>query len=143
MLQRAHHAVVHAALQDDADLAFRRSEKLVEFASRMNSSAAGQRFSTFSFSWSNEAGGSTMRPVSRLGLSSASRNVKGRALVVLGDETAVDVAGADAHLEHDRRIRHFRQFEAVSTASTIEGRLGAGPSARSAISSRKRGCAPA
>ena len=41
----------------------------------MNSIAAGQRRSSFSFSCMKEAGGSTMRLTSRTGFSSASRNV--------------------------------------------------------------------
>ena len=60
-----------------------------------------------------EAGGSTMRLVSRSGFSSAWRKVKGGALVVLGDEAAVHMAGADAHFQHDRRVRRLGQLEAV------------------------------
>jgi len=41
----------------------------------MNSTAAGQRFSSFSFSCRNDAGGRTMRFTSRDGFSSAWRKV--------------------------------------------------------------------
>ena len=49
----------------------------------MNSTAAGQRFSSFSFSCMNEAGGSTMRLTSRDGFSSAWRSVKAGFLLSL------------------------------------------------------------
>ena len=54
-----------------------------------------------------------------------------RLLVVLGDEAAVDVAGADAHFQHDRRVRRFGQFEAfLHRACTIVGRFGRGSSSQ-------------
>ena len=54
-----------------------------------------------------------MRLVSRTGCSSASLSVKAGRALSLGGEAAVDVAGADAQLQHHRRVRGLRQLEAL------------------------------
>ena len=81
--------------------------------SSMKRCAAGQRCSTFSRSCRKLAGGSTMRSTSRLRRGQRLVDGEGRAPVVLGDEAAVHVAGADAQLQHHRRVRGLGQLEAV------------------------------
>ena len=54
-----------------------------------------------------------MRLVSRTGCSSASLSVKAGRTLSRGGEAAIDVAGADAQLQHDRRVRRLRQLEAL------------------------------
>ena len=53
-----------------------------------------------------------------------------RRLVVLGDELARDVAGADAQLHHDRRVGRLGKLESLLGQRTMVGRLGRGSSSQ-------------
>ena len=97
---------------------------------RMKSTAAGQRFEIFSFSCRKEAGGSTMRPVSRRGDSSASATVIAGRLLSLA---------MNLPCTWQQRMRTsimtgvFDTSESSkpsSTALTIDGRLGRGSSSQ-------------
>ncbi len=66
-----------------------------------------------------------MRLTSRDGFSSACRSVKDGLLVVFGDELPVHMTGADAHFEHDRRVRGFRQFKALLDHAHKRRQIGA------------------
>ena len=71
-----------------------------------------------------------MRCVSRRGDLERFRDRHGRALIVLGDEAAMDMAGPDPDFEHHRRVGRFRQFEAVLYRLDDASRLGLGSSSQ-------------
>ena len=112
-LQRADDAVVHAALHDDADRAVAGPKNSLILRSRMKSTAAGQRFSIFSFSCRKEAGGSTMRPVSRRGDSSASATVIVGRLLSLAMKWPCTWQQRMRTSQHHRRVGGFGKLEAV------------------------------
>ncbi|TIS84527.1 MAG: phage holin family protein, partial [Mesorhizobium sp.] len=112
-LQRADDRIVHAALHDDADRAIVRPKDLVDLAALdeidrrrpalcdllLLVQEGGRR--------QHDAAGVAARGRQRIG------NRHRRPLVILGDEVAMDVAAADAHLQHDRRVGGLRQLEAI------------------------------
>ncbi len=70
-----------------------------------------------------------MRLASRVGCSIASANEKVGRTLSLADEAAVHVAGADAQLEHDRRVARLGEREAfLHGMRTMLGRFGRGSS---------------
>ena len=113
LLQRAHDRIVHAALHDDADVGGVGAEKFVEFA--FLDKFDRRRPALLDFlalvqirgRRQHDAFGIAARIFQRFAQREA------RLLVVLGDEAAVDVTGADTDFEHHRRVRDFGKFEAV------------------------------
>ena len=113
LLQRAHHRIVEAALHHDADIGVLRAKEFVELA--LLDEFDGGRPALLDLlalvQIRRRRQHDPLGVAARLLQGFAQR--KARLFVVLGDETAVDVAGADAHFEHDRRMRHFRKLKAV------------------------------
>ena len=113
-LEGAHDAVVHAALADNSDTPIRRPETLVqptladEFHRRRPALRDLLLFVQIGGGRQHDAVQVALRVLQRL------RQAHLRALVVARLEAAVHVAGAYAHLKHDRRIGDFRKLEPVA-----------------------------
>ena len=105
--------VEEPALHDDADVRGRAGTAKTSLSScaRMYSTAAGQRSLIFCCSCAYVDGGRMIRSYVRCGFASASRAVKVGPPVVVGDESAMHVAGADAHHQHHRRVARLGQLE--------------------------------
>ena len=111
-LQGAQHAVVHAALQDDADVADVARHELVQPALLDELHRGGPALLDLLLlvdvggGRQDDAAGIAPRRLERV------LHAHRRPLVGLGAEAAAHMAGADAHFQHDRRVRRLRQLEA-------------------------------
>jgi hypothetical protein len=113
-LQRAQHVVVHAALRDDADVVDVAVDELVEAAlgDELQRRRPALRAS-FSCSCRNSPAAARYGWCRAPGSPAPPCSVKAGLRLGSGDEAAVQVAGADAQLQHHRRVRGLRQREAV------------------------------
>ena len=137
-------AVVEPALQHDPEFAFRTVYEFVELvflneAHRRRPALFGLlAFVLVGVGWQDDARRVALRRVK--GVCGGER----RPAVVAGDEAPVQMAGADAQHQHHRRIAGLGQFEALLHRVHDAVQAGVwGRAARAAISSRRRGCAPA
>ena len=112
-LQRAEHAVVHAALQDDPEVAHVGREPLVQPAFADEAQRGGPALRDLLLLVEIARGRQHDAARVAHGVLDGVLQRVGRADVVGGDEAAVDVARADAQFEHHRRVRGLRQFEAL------------------------------
>ena len=112
-LQRAHHTVVDATEEDQTDIPLCRSECLVELVALDEIDrcrpASLQLLLLVRVGrwWQHDAVDVA------LGVLEGIARCESRADIVLAGEAAVHVAGANAYLQHDRRVRGFRQGESV------------------------------
>ena len=143
-LQCAHHVVVHPALQDDAEVLRILGEELVEPV--VLDELHRRRPALLDLLALVQIAGRRQHDAVGLasGLFDGVLEREGGAPVGLGDEAAVHVAGADAQLQHHRRVGRLGQLEAAlhrrarSTAGWAADRA-----ATPATSSRRRASAPA
>ena len=125
-LQGPDHRVVHTALQDDADVAVFRAEPFVQAVFRNEAPGRGQPvFDLFLFVQvgrrrQDDAVGLAPRGLQRIAYR------EGGAYIVLGLEGPVDMAGADADLEHHGGVRRLGQREPVLDRLDDAGVVGAG-----------------
>ena len=111
--ERAQHVVVHAALHDDADVADVAVEHLVELV--LLDEAHRGRPALLDLFLLVRIGRRRQRDAVDVAQRVLQRILEGecRPHIVPGHEPAVDVAGADAQLQHHRRVRGLRQLEAL------------------------------
>ncbi len=113
MLKRAKHAVEQAAEHNDADRPLFRAEEFVELAA-LDEFDSGRPALLELLLLLHEGGRRQHDAVDVAGrIFQRLAQREGGLLVVLGDELPMHVTGADAHFEHDRRVRGLRQFEAL------------------------------
>ncbi len=112
-LHRAQQRVVQPALHDDADVGGVFGEELVE--PTLLDEALRRRPALLDLLALVQETGRRQHDAVDIALRRGQCLVdgKGRAAVVLGNEAAVHMAGADAQLQHHRRVRGFRQLEAL------------------------------
>ena len=124
-LQRADHGVVEPALQGDAHVRGLLGEELVEPALLDEAHGRGPAFLDLFF-FVDEAG-RRQHDAADVAHGVFQRVAHGerRRPVVRRDELAVQVAGADAHLQHHRRMAGLGQLEAVLDGLHDAGEIGA------------------
>ena len=110
-MQRPHRRIVHAAQHHDADVAVFGAESLVQFV-RLDELDRRRPAPLVLVLLLHVGGGRQHDAIDvahRVFQRLAQRVL--RLLVVLGDERPMDVAGADANLEHHRRVRRLGKLE--------------------------------
>jgi hypothetical protein len=113
-LQRADHAIVHAALKRDADLALVRPENLVEPVLADVIERGRQAF-VHLLLFMDVGGRRQHHPVgAALRVRQRVAHAERRALIVLRLEGTVDMAGPDPHLQHHGGVRGLGKLEAVA-----------------------------
>ena len=125
-LQGAQHAVVHAALQNDADIGLARAEHLVEPMLANESHRRGPALGGFFLlvqvarRRQDDAVGVALGPLDRV------LERECRPHIGPGLEVPVHMAGADAQLKHDRRVAGLGQLEALFHRAHDGRQIGAG-----------------
>ena len=125
-LQRAQHAVVHAALENDADLADIAGHEFIQpaFPDELHRG----RPARLDLLLLMMEGGRRQHDAAGIALGRLQRLTQGqrRFLVGLGAKAATHMTGPDTDLEHDRRVRRLGQFETGLDGShdALEIRLG-------------------
>ena len=143
-VEAAQQHVGDAALHDDAEVGALARQELVQAV--LDDEALGRGLADLDLDLLVRVGRRRMRDAvvvvrGRIGEPLVARDR--RRLVVLGDELAGDVAGADAQLHHHRRVGRLRQFERLLRAAHDRRQVGPrDPSARARISAHRRGRVP-
>ena len=140
----AHRVVVHAALHDDADIGGIAIEEFVQLV--LLDEAQGRGPAALDLVLLVDISCRRQRDAVdvALGLGQRVHAPEFRPHIILGDEAAIDVAGADAQLQHHRRVGGLRKLEALlDRLDDRFARSDAGRAARPATSSQRHGCAPA
>ncbi len=123
LLQRAHGHVVHAALGNDADVVVRAGEHLVQLL--LAHELLRGRPAHIDLELLLQIGGRRQHDLvvveRRIFECVVARDA--RFAVALRGERAVHVAGADAQLEHDRRVRDLRELEAFLDHAHDRGQI--------------------
>ena len=113
MLKRAKHAVEEAAENNDADRSLLGAEEFVELAALDEFDRRRPALLELLLLLHERSGRKhDAVDVARRIFQRLTKR-EGGLLVVLGDELPMHMTGADAHFEHDRRVRGLRQFEAL------------------------------
>ena len=112
-LERAQRGVVHAALHDDADVVGVAVEELVELV--LLDEAHRRRPALLDLLLLVQVARGRQHDAVGVAHGMLERVLEreGRPHIVAGGEAAVDVAGADAQLQHHRGVRRLRQLEAL------------------------------